>query len=139
MPSRPLPIPTTESRQFWLAASEGRLALPYCPTCATYLYPPRSRCPNCLGNTFDWRPLSGKVLLNQWSEVALDVLPGVSPPFTVAEAVLTEQPNVVLIGLIDRGSLPHLVAGMAMRVGFQATNDPEIALPQFIADPEIPT
>jgi hypothetical protein len=57
---KPLPKPTETSRPFWDAARQHRLQLQHCAGCTAYIYYPRDRCPVCLSDKLDWRPVSGK-------------------------------------------------------------------------------
>jgi len=52
------PAADNDSRQFWTAATEGRLEVPYCQACARFVFYPRSVCPACLGSNLPWREAS---------------------------------------------------------------------------------
>ncbi len=58
--SKPLPKPTETSRPFWDAAKRHQLQLQQCGGCKAYVYYPRDRCPHCLSEKLDWKPVSGK-------------------------------------------------------------------------------
>jgi len=57
---KPLPKPTETSRPFWDAAKQHRLQLQQCGGCKAFIYYPRDRCPHCLSDQLEWRPVSGK-------------------------------------------------------------------------------
>jgi uncharacterized OB-fold protein len=57
---KPLPKPTETSRPFWDAAKQHRLQLQHCGGCQSFIYYPRDRCPHCLSDQLEWRPVSGK-------------------------------------------------------------------------------
>jgi uncharacterized protein len=57
---KPLPKPTETSRPFWEAAKQHRLQLQQCGGCKAFIYYPRDRCPHCLSDQLEWRPVSGK-------------------------------------------------------------------------------
>ena len=57
---KPLPKPTETSRPFWDAAKQHRLQLQHCGGCQSFIYYPRDRCPHCLSEQLEWRPVSGK-------------------------------------------------------------------------------
>lgn len=57
---KPLPRPTATSRPYWDAARQHRLQLQQCAGCQKFIYYPRDRCPYCLSDQLDWRPVSGK-------------------------------------------------------------------------------
>jgi hypothetical protein len=115
---RPRPVPTAESRPFWDAARRHELRLPWCPACATYLFPPPPRCPRCLGRPLDWTTLSGRGSLQSWTTVRLDVLAGVEAPFVIGEVAPAEQPDLVLVALIVGPAPDRLRSGMAVEASF---------------------
>lgn len=57
---KPLPKPTETSRPFWDAAKQHHLQLQHCGGCQSFIYYPRDRCPHCLSDQLEWRPVSGK-------------------------------------------------------------------------------
>jgi uncharacterized OB-fold protein len=57
---KPLPKPTETSLPFWDAAKQHRLQLQQCGGCKAFIYYPRDRCPNCLSDQLEWKPVSGK-------------------------------------------------------------------------------
>jgi uncharacterized OB-fold protein len=57
---KPLPKPTETSRPFWDAARQHRLQLQHCGGCKAFIYYPRDRCPQCLSDKLEWRPVSGQ-------------------------------------------------------------------------------
>ena len=59
-PSKPLPIPDQESREFWAALKARQLTLQRCRDCRHFRFYPRAVCPHCLSGEFEWVPASGK-------------------------------------------------------------------------------
>lgn len=57
----------------------------------------------------------------------LNTVPGVTPPFTIAEAELIEQKHLIFIALIE--SCEPLASGMQLEMSFQDMGD--IAFPEF--------
>jgi uncharacterized OB-fold protein len=57
---KPLPKPTATSAPFWDAARQHRLQLQQCGGCHSFIYYPRDRCPRCLSDQLEWRPVSGR-------------------------------------------------------------------------------
>jgi uncharacterized OB-fold protein len=102
---RPVPVATAETRPFWEAAKRQELSLPRCPRCALLHYPPPPRCPKCLGIELRWERLSGRGRLKAWTTVAIDLLPGVKPPYVIAEVELAEQPDLVMVAHVTGGPL----------------------------------
>ena len=56
--NEPLPVrepqPGPDDAPFWEAAAEGRLVLPRCRACGTYVWYPRTFCPDCRTFGVDW-------------------------------------------------------------------------------------
>jgi uncharacterized protein len=44
---------------FWEAARQGRLSVPRCDACGTFVLPPKPYCFECLGQSFTWTELAG--------------------------------------------------------------------------------
>ena len=66
---KPLPRPTATSRPFWDAAKRHQLQLQRCGGCASFIYYPRDRCPNCLSERLEWTPVSGRGKLYSYTVV----------------------------------------------------------------------
>lgn len=128
---RPVPVPTQETRPFWQACAAGQLLVPRCAACAVHLLPPPPRCPHCLSASLEWVALSGRATLQRWTEVSLDVLPGVAPPFIVAEGELIEQKGLILVALLAHANPAQLRSGLPLRVEFVGTDEAQIGLPEF--------
>jgi uncharacterized OB-fold protein len=112
------------------AAGEGRLAVPYCGSCARFHWPPRAACPHC-GGALTWRDASGTGKLVSWSVVHRAVHPELkdAAPYIVAFVELDEGPrlftNVV-------GTPPEaLRVGQRVRCRFEPALDPLIHVPVF--------
>ena len=62
--NEPLPVrepqPGPDDQPFWDAAAEGRLVLPRCRACGTYVWYPRTFCPDCRTFGVDWVPATGR-------------------------------------------------------------------------------
>jgi uncharacterized OB-fold protein len=125
---RPTPMPTLETGPFWDAARQGELRLPRCRRCATIYYPPPPRCPRCLDSELQWELMSGQARILSWTKVHLDTVPGVTPPFTIAEAELVEQPGLVLVAHV--ASSEDLSAGLIVAIGFTEF-DGEASFPEL--------
>lgn len=57
--TRPLPIPTADTRPFWDACARGELVYQYCTACSRPQFYPRSLCVKCHSNVLEWRRSSG--------------------------------------------------------------------------------
>ncbi|HWP43730.1 MAG TPA: Zn-ribbon domain-containing OB-fold protein [Blastocatellia bacterium] len=56
----PLPKPDNDSAEYWDAARRHKLVLQQCIECQRFRFYPRSVCPHCLSDRFEWRPASGR-------------------------------------------------------------------------------
>lgn len=127
---RPMPVPTVETRPFWDGLQRRLLVLPKCSRCLTVSYPPRPRCPRCLGADLNWTVLPPRGRLHSWTEVHTDLLPSIAAPFVIVEAEIGNQPGLVLIGLLVGMKAEALWIGMPIELSFASTADGFI-LPQF--------
>jgi uncharacterized protein len=134
MPVRPIPQATAETEPFWRAARGGELQLPKCRACRRLHYPPLARCPHCLGQDLKWVALSGLCRLRSWTTIHLPSVPGVGPPFTICEAELIEQNDIVLIGHLVGAADNEVAVGREMKVGFITTAN-GTAYPQIVPLP----
>ena len=89
---RPMPWPNPTTQPFFDAASEGRLDLQHCPRDGFFFYP-RSRCPHCLGDDWEWQTVSGR---GEIAAVTIDRI-GHDP------ALAADVPYVVAIVPLDEG------------------------------------
>lgn len=127
----PLPQPTPESRPFWDAAKEHRLAIPYCTTCARAFFYPRPLCPHCLGDEVEWRDASGRARLLSF------VIPQRPPrnfpgagPYVIGIVELAEGPRM-MSNIVDVEPSPdHLACDMPLEVVFDDVTA-DVTLPKF--------
>ena len=99
-PDRPLPAnppnPGPDDAPFWEAAAQDRLVLPRCQTCGTFIWYPRSFCPDCHTSEIEWTDASGRGTVysftvslrgpGPWAERA---------PYVIAYIELDEGPRVL--------------------------------------------
>ena len=93
---RPLPRPTPISQPFFDAAREGRLCLQRCPRDGVFYYP-RTRCPACWRDDWEWTDLSGRGEVHTFTvdRVGHDPALAQDVPFAIALVTLEEGPRVV--------------------------------------------
>lgn len=128
------PRVTDESRPFWESAAYGRLRLPYCDRCDRWVWFPRSTCPGC-GSRVEWRPTAGlgtltsytverRATVQRWRDVV---------PYVIAIVTLDE--GVALMSNVVGSPPSELTIGARLRVRFEPTDNPELAVPVFEIDP----
>ncbi len=125
----PGPIPTSVSRPFWDAASEGRFTLQRCDACGSWIFYPRSHCPQCWSPRLTWQEASGRGTVKSFSVIHRPGHPGwkVATPYIVALIELTEGPTM-LSTLVD-SALDSVRVGMRVAVRFVQVG--KFALPMF--------
>lgn len=128
---RIIPVPTAESRRFWTSAFAGRLELPVCRDCSQVLYPPAARCRTCRSDRLEWQAFDKQVVLRGWTRVHADVLPGIKPPFLVAEAELKDHPETLLVGTLNLQQDEPINVGTLLQIEFIPVSGHELALIHF--------
>lgn len=94
----PLPQPelTPVNQPYWGALAEGRLTYQSC-ACGHRWLPPRSHCPNCLGQQWKWETAGGGATLVSW--VVFHTPPNEAfagrTPYNVAIVELDEGPRMI--------------------------------------------
>lgn len=62
--------PTPENARFWESLREGKLELPFCDACRSFVWYPRAICPLChRGDTLQWLTLPGTGIVYSYSVV----------------------------------------------------------------------
>jgi uncharacterized OB-fold protein len=81
---------------------------------------------------FDWEKLSGTGRLKSWTAIHIDVLPGVEPPFTIAEVELIEQPGLIMVAHIVGTPVEKLETDAPVKISFAPSPaDKSVAIPEF--------
>ena len=128
-PKRPRPLPDSASREYWKAASEGRLLYQECPQCGNRQLYPRMACTTC-GATPEWRESSGRgtvhtftIIRQNYAQPFRDML-----PYVVAMVELEEGPR--LMSNVTDVAADDVTVGMAVEVHFEPL-DENVGLPLF--------
>jgi uncharacterized OB-fold protein len=125
-----LPVVTEDNGHYWRSAREHALKLPFCVSCDAAFYPPQSRCPRCLGDGVEWRPVSGRAKVYTWVIVhqVYDRSFADRVPYVVATVELEEGPRLIT-NIVN--CEPEVVrANMPVRIVYKDVTD-EVALVQF--------
>jgi len=125
---------TPEARPFWESAARGELQLPYCASCAAWVWFPRTDCAAC-GAAVEWRPVTGSATLTSFAveRKATDPRWRDRVPYIIAHVTLDE--GVVLLSNVVSADPEHLEIGTRLRVRYEPTDDPAIAVPVFTPIP----
>jgi uncharacterized OB-fold protein len=128
--SKPVPVPSEESKPFWEAARKGQLQLQHCLGCGAYRFPPSVLCPECSSTSFCWTQVSGRGKVYSFVVFHRAYHPGFAEelPYAVACIELEEGPRVLsnIVG-IPAGQVR---CDMPVEVVFEEIT-PEISLPKF--------
>ena len=130
MYTKPLPVPSRTSAEFWKAAKRHELCLLRCQDCEHYIVYPRSLCPQCLGTKLKWEKVSGRGTVYSYTIVRRAGIPGFEKdvPYVFAIVELDEGPRMAtnIVGIE-----PEKVAiNMEVEATF-ADVTPEITLVKF--------
>jgi uncharacterized OB-fold protein len=119
-----------ETTPHWQAANHGRLVMPYCRTCARFIWPAAITCHAC-GGALDWKECSGAGTVVTYSIVHRPVQPEWkdAAPYVVAIIELVE--GVRLLSNVVDCSAEELRCGLPVCSRFVKTTDPELGLPVF--------
>ena len=88
----PLPVPSADNAEFYLAAQRGALRFQRCADCRAWRHYPRPVCPQCTSTRFVWERASGRGEIYSWTIVHGPTLPVFRDqvPYNVID-VLTEE------------------------------------------------
>jgi uncharacterized protein len=117
-PARMLPEPSDHTRGFWTGGSDGRLHVPHCADCASYVLPPQPDCPHCEG-ALALRAVSGEGTVFTFTVNQHPFNPAVPPPYVIAIIELAEQPDLRLAANIVDCEPDSITIGMPVTVRFE--------------------
>ena len=127
-----LPTPTPETKPFWDAAREHRLALPWCLACGKPHFYPRGFCPHCFAWHLEWRDASGRgavhtfVITHKPARGYEDQV-----PYVIAVIELEEGPRMLSnLRTAETPSPENVRIGMPVEVVFDDVTA-EVTLPRF--------
>jgi len=129
----PTPNVSGTSAQYWKAAGEDRLVLPYCTACAAYQWPVRAACARC-GAPLAWRDASGRGTLVTWSIVNRAVNPELKDAAPCVVAFVELDEGVRVFTNIVEVAPEALRAGLRVCARFEAALDAAIRVPVFVVD-----
>jgi uncharacterized OB-fold protein len=130
-PSRAFEPPASElTMPFWDATRERRLLVQWCTACEEPVWFPREVCVRCLGNTLEWREVTGLGSVYAFLVEHRPNLPGVfgDSPYVVALVDLDE--GVRLMSNVVGCPAETVVVGMPVQVTWEPLSDGR-NLPQF--------
>jgi hypothetical protein len=128
--TKPIPVPSKETKPFWDAARERRLVMPACTSCGTFRFPVSRFCRACGKPGYEWRTVAGTGRLYSYVTYHRAYHPGFVDelPYVVGLVELDEGPRIIsnIVGIA-----PDAVrCDMKVSVQFDSIT-PEVALPKF--------
>ncbi|WP_280295309.1 thiolase C-terminal domain-containing protein [Nocardia abscessus] len=126
---RPLPLLGLDTEFFWTSGADGKLRIQECRSCTALIHPPQPVCRYCRGHDLGVREVSGAATLASFTVNHRFAVPGLRPPYVVAQVALVEDPRVRLTTNIIDADPGELALGMRVEVVFR--QDADVWLPLF--------
>ena len=127
---RPLPKPDQDSLAYWEGARRHELLLQQCGSCQRFRFYPRSLCPHCFSEKFDWRKSAGLGSVYSFTVIHRAPFPAFREKIPYVLALIELNEGVRMMTNIV-GCDPNTVEiGMPVEVTFEDVTE-EITLPQF--------
>jgi uncharacterized OB-fold protein len=125
-----LPTIEGESKPFWDAARQGRLAIGHCNSCGLHHYYPRPFCPHCWSEDVALVDASGRATLYTYSIVFMNDLAPFNERLPYVAAMVDLEEGVRLTTNVVECPPEALHIGMPLTVTFEEVT-PEISKPVF--------
>ena len=132
---RPLPELTPANEWFWTSGADGVLRIQGCSDCGELVHPPVPICPYCRSRSSKPTPVSGRGTIVGFTVNAHRWLPGLDPPYVIANVALEEDPRVHLTTNIVGCDPADVQIGQKVAVRFEQQED--VWLPLFELTGEI--
>ncbi len=128
--SKPLPVPTIESKPYWEACKRHELRIQRCKRCNRYRHDPQPMCPYCHSLEVEWAKVSGKGKVYSYGVTHRAFHPGFADEVPYASVVIELDEGVRMVSRMVDAKTDELRIGMPVEVVFQDITD-EITLPMF--------
>ncbi|MFW0793860.1 OB-fold domain-containing protein [Gordonia sp. CPCC 205515] len=135
-PVRPLPQLTPANEFYWTSGADNLLRIQECAQCAELIHPPQPACRYCLGTEMGHRAVSGRGTIAGFTVNHRFAVPGLAPPYVVAQVALAEDERIRLTTNIIDCEPDDLYLGMTVEVRFLPVED--VWLPLFAPIAEQP-
>jgi len=130
MYEKPLPAIDLESRPFWQAARERKLAIMLCRDCRRHFFYPRIFCPQCHSDAVAWTEASGRGTIYSFTIARRPAGPAFKAdlPYAVALVELEEGPR--LMSNIVTADVASLRIGQKVKAVFEDVTE-DVTLVKF--------
>jgi uncharacterized protein len=129
---RPLPLIDDESRPFWGATRERRLAIQRCGACGKHVFPPRALCPHCHEATLEWVDATGRGSVYSYTVARRPAGPWFADKVPYVVAIVELDEGVRMLSNLVVGDPSSARIGQRVRVTFEDVG--EVTLPLFEPD-----
>ncbi|HKE76251.1 MAG TPA: OB-fold domain-containing protein [Acidimicrobiales bacterium] len=126
---RPLPLLTPANEWFWTSGADGRLRIQGCQDCKALVHPPVPVCPACRSRSWAPTVVSGRATVVGFTVNQHPWLPGLDPPYVIANVALAEDPTVRLTTNVVGCDPGEVHVGQEVMVRFEPHDD--VWLPMF--------
>ncbi len=133
---RPLPELNLSNRRFWTSGEDGRLRIDSCGDCGVMVHPPSPVCQVCRSLNRTDTVVSGRATVIGFTVNQHQWLPGMEPPYVIANVALDEDVSVRLTTNIVDCPVDDVAVGMRVAVKFEHHED--VWLPLFAPTGEAP-
>ena len=137
--TRPLPELTPATEWFWTSGADGVLRVQGCTDCGTLVHPPVPICPSCRSRAWEPTPVSGRGTVVGVTVNAHPWLPGLPPPYVIANVALEEDPAVRLTTNVVGCDPGDVRIGQEVAVRFEEQADVWLPLFEPTGGPDAPT
>ena len=113
-----------DTRGFFEAASEGRLAVQTCNACGHQQQPPRPWCRSCHASDLGWQEVPGEGVIHTWTVVEHQINAHFPTPYTVVLVDVEPRPGEPPVRYLGHlPGRPHLRIGDPVTVTFVDLGD----------------
>jgi len=128
--SKPLPMITAETREFWEGCKRHELLIQRCKDCGTYRHYPRPMCPNCGSWNVEWAKVSGKGKVYTYIVAHQPFHPGFFADAPYAVVIVELEEGVRIVSNIVDCTPEDIYIGIPVEVEFDDVTE-EVTLPRF--------
>jgi uncharacterized OB-fold protein len=122
------------TQPFWDAALDGRLVVPRCTSCGTFVLPPQPYCFHCRSHSFEWTELPGTGTVYTYTVVRHPLHPRLSEVVPYVAAVIeldgTQGAGARMTGNVTDCDPDAVTVGDRVEIWFDRVSD-TYALPRF--------
>jgi uncharacterized OB-fold protein len=126
----PLPRPDKDSKPYWDGARQHELLLQQCSECEKFRFYPRSVCPYCFSDRFEWRASKGRGSVYSFTVIHRAPSPAFRDKVPYVLALIELEEGVRMMSNVIECDPAAVRIGRAVEVVFEDLTE-EITLPKF--------